>query len=43
MKYAYEDLGDEQFETLVVLLCQRLLGISVQRSGLPDVPVGLLV
>jgi hypothetical protein len=30
MKYAYEDLGDEQFETLVVLLCQRLLGISVQ-------------
>lgn len=30
MKFAYEDLGDEQFETLVVLLCQRLLGISVQ-------------
>jgi hypothetical protein len=30
MKYAYEDLGDEQFETLVVFLCQRLLGISVQ-------------
>lgn len=30
MKYAYEDLGDEQFEILVVLLCQRLLGISVQ-------------
>jgi hypothetical protein len=30
MKYAYEDLGDEQFEALVVLLCQRLLGISVQ-------------
>jgi hypothetical protein len=30
MKYAYEDLSDEQFETLVVLLCQRLLGISVQ-------------
>lgn len=30
MKYAYEDLSDDQFETLVVLLCQRLLGISVQ-------------
>jgi hypothetical protein len=30
MKFAYEDLGDDQFETLIVLLCQRLLGISVQ-------------
>lgn len=30
MKYAYEDLGDNQFENLVVFLCQRLLGISVQ-------------
>ena len=30
MKYAYEDLNSDQFETLVVLLCQRLLGISVQ-------------
>jgi hypothetical protein len=30
MKFAYEDLSDEQFEDLVVLLCQRLLGISVQ-------------
>ncbi len=30
MKFAYEDLGDEQFETLIVLMCQRLLGISVQ-------------
>ena len=30
MKYAYEDLSDEQFETLVVFLCQRLLGVSVQ-------------
>lgn len=30
MKYAYEDLSDEQFEELVILLCQRLLGISVQ-------------
>jgi hypothetical protein len=30
MKYAYENLGDEQFETLVILLCQKLLGIGVQ-------------
>jgi len=30
MKYAYEDMGDEQFETLVVFLCQKLLGMSVQ-------------
>lgn len=30
MKYAYEDLSDEQFERLIVLLCQQLLGISVQ-------------
>jgi hypothetical protein len=30
MKYLYEDLGDDQFETLVVLLTQRLLGIAVQ-------------
>jgi hypothetical protein len=30
MKYAYEDLGDGQFENLIVFLCQRLLGISVQ-------------
>ena len=30
MKYAYEDLSDAQFEDLIVLLCQRLLGISVQ-------------
>jgi hypothetical protein len=30
MKYAYEDLSDEQFEKLIVFLCQRLLGISVQ-------------
>jgi hypothetical protein len=30
MKYAYEDLGDQQFETLIVLVCQKLLGISVQ-------------
>jgi len=30
MRYIYEDLGDDQFERLVVLLCQRLLGVSVQ-------------
>lgn len=30
MKFAYEDLSDEQFERLIVLLCQRLLGIAVQ-------------
>lgn len=30
MKFAYEDLSDDQFEQLIVLLCQRLLGISVQ-------------
>lgn len=30
MKFAYEDLSDDQFESLIVLLCQRLLGISVQ-------------
>lgn len=30
MKYAYEDLSETQFENLIVHLCQRLLGISVQ-------------
>lgn len=30
MKYAYEDLSSDQFETLIILLCQRLLGIAVQ-------------
>jgi hypothetical protein len=30
VKYAYEDLSDTQFETLIILLCQNLLGISVQ-------------
>ncbi len=30
MKYSYVDLSDGQFERLIVLLCQRLLGISVQ-------------
>lgn len=31
MKYAYEDMSPEQFEDLVVFLCQHLLGISVQK------------
>lgn len=30
MKFAYEDLSDDQFEVLIVLLCQRLLGMSAQ-------------
>lgn len=30
MKYAYEDLNEDQFEQLVVLLCRRLLGMGVQ-------------
>ncbi|MBL0529392.1 ABC-three component system protein [Aeromonas caviae] len=30
MKFAYEDLSDGQFEMLIVLLCQRLLGAAVQ-------------
>ena len=30
MKYAFEDMSDDQFERLVVLLCQRLLGMGVQ-------------
>jgi C-terminal domain 12 of the ABC-three component (ABC-3C) systems len=30
MKYAYEDLSDDQFEALIVVLCQRLLGISTK-------------
>lgn len=30
MKYAYEDLSPEQFERLVVFICQKLLGIGVQ-------------
>jgi len=30
MKFADEDLSDGQFETLIVFLCQKLLGISVQ-------------
>ena len=30
MKYTYEDLSPEQFERLIVFVCKRLLGISVQ-------------
>lgn len=30
MMFAYEDLSSEQFERLIVLLCQRLLGVSVK-------------
>ncbi|MFT8555419.1 MAG: ABC-three component system protein [Zymomonas mobilis] len=30
MKYGYEDLSDDQFEKLIVILSQKLLGISVQ-------------
>lgn len=30
MKYAYEDLSDDQFEILIIFICQKLLGISVQ-------------
>lgn len=30
MKYAYEDLGDDQFEELVVFICRRLLGMGAQ-------------
>jgi hypothetical protein len=30
MKYVYEDLSDDQFEKLVIFICQKLLGISVQ-------------
>lgn len=30
VKYAYEDQSPSQFETLIVLLCQELLGIAVQ-------------
>ena len=30
MKYVYEDLSDDQFEQLIVFLCQELLGISTQ-------------
>lgn len=30
MKYAYENLSPGQFEELVILICQEILGISVQ-------------
>lgn len=30
LTYAYEDLSDGQFETLIVLLCQKLLGVATQ-------------
>jgi hypothetical protein len=30
MKYAYEDLNEDQFEQLVVFLCRQLLGMGVQ-------------
>lgn len=37
MMYAYEDMGDEQFEVLVVFVCRRLLGAGVQNfSKGPD-------
>ena len=29
-RFAYEDLSEDQFEKLIVLLCQRLLGISTK-------------
>jgi len=38
VKYAYEDLSDSQFESLIVFLCQRLFGISVQ--GFAEGPDG---
>lgn len=28
MKFAYEDLSDDQFKSLNVFLCQRLLGMN---------------
>jgi len=37
MKFAYEDLSDEQFEELTVLICQQVLGMGVQGfSSGPD-------
>lgn len=38
MKYAYENLSSSQFERLITLLCQDLLGISVQ--GFSEGPDG---
>ena len=38
MRYAYEDLSDDQFESLVVAICQFLLGAGVQGFATgPDV------
>jgi hypothetical protein len=28
MKYAYENLGEDQFEKLIVFLCHELLGVG---------------
>lgn len=37
MKFAYEDLSDDQFEELTVLICQQILGMGVQGfSSGPD-------
>jgi hypothetical protein len=30
MKYAYENLGEDQFEKLIVFLCHELLGVATQ-------------
>lgn len=30
MKYAYENLGEDQFENLIVFLCHELLGVATQ-------------
>lgn len=30
MMYRYEDLSDDQFETLIILLCRHLLGASIK-------------
>ena len=38
MKFDYEELSDAQFERLVVFLCQRLRGSSVQ--GVANGPDG---
>lgn len=38
VKYAYDELSPKQFEELVVLICQRLLGMAVQ--GFAEGPDG---
>jgi hypothetical protein len=30
MKFDYENLSDDQFEELIMLLCQQIIGMSVQ-------------